>query len=210
MNWISQWLNQGCEKSNDCDHCFRYCSRRQMLADKIGSSPGLIYILQYEHGAVTHPTFADRIADLLHAAPEQRDSIVHAKHRGTYTPGCAKPLPKPEEQPPQHKRPVVAVNCICEVVNRFDSIKDAYQRYNCTEAVVYKRVHRKLKPRTDEFMAYGITFRFADEWDAMTPEERAKDVYRQYGDIVYGKHETPIHRRNYPDRDSARKGASKT
>ena len=33
----------------------------------------------------------------------------------------------------------------------------------------------------DEFKPYGMSFRYADEWDALTPEERKLDI-----DIVKG------------------------
>lgn len=190
MNWISEWLSSGCDVAKDCDHCFKYCARRKELGDKVGCSEALIYILQYEHGGVTHPTFADRIADLVKATPEQRDSIVHAKHKGTYVPGKTKAYKGPRDNAqPSHMKRIVVVNCIGEVLNRFDSLKDTAQMYNCTDNTVYNRCNRKLKPTTDEFASYGVTFRYAEEWDAMTKQQQLDDILSRYGEVVYGPNE---------------------
>ena len=46
-------------------------------------SDTLMYILETSKKPRTHPRIADAIATVCHATPEQRDSIVDERHRGT-------------------------------------------------------------------------------------------------------------------------------
>lgn len=70
--------------------------------------------------------------------------------------------------------PVVVVNRWGEELNRYPNVHAAMRTEHATRQTIYNRCFRKIDR---EFTAYHeITYRFASEWDAMTPEQRREDV----------------------------------
>jgi ribosome-binding protein aMBF1 (putative translation factor) len=58
-------------------------------------------------------------------------------------------------------------------ITRFDSIKMAGKLTGWALSKINRRAHRKLE---HEFRFIDTTFRYADEWDRMTPEQRLADL----------------------------------
>lgn len=177
MNWIGEWCNQRCHEDKRCDTCSETCTPRFRLADAVGCSEYLIWILMNEANAKTHPEFADAIADFTKATPQQRDSIVAEKHRGTYVPNYNREFDvrKRESGLAWNAKEVVAVDRVGFVIRRYKTMKDAAAQIGCTASSIGIRCNKYNKVK-DEFKPYGMTFRFADEWDVMTIEERRADL----------------------------------
>lgn len=178
MHWLEKWRK---------DHQMS----REIFAQQVNVSEELIWILENMEKGVTHPKIADAIADYTGATPQQRDSIVHKKHHGTYKPNPrakrfdARSIPKRKEKPKikkQYRRPVVAVNMAAVEMGRYPSIIAAADAHlPCTATTVTNRCARKLSPSVNEFMPYGVTFRYADEWDMMPERLREDDMKRAEG-----------------------------
>ncbi len=76
---------------------------------------------------------------------------------------------------PPNSRPVYEVTRAGEVVAEYVNIGDAAAKRHLAESTVRMRLTRKMKE--NEFMNLrGETFRYKDEWDAMSEEEREKDL----------------------------------
>lgn len=180
MHWLEQWRRE-------------HQMSKKTLADQVGASEALIDILENQHKGITHPKIADAIADYTGATPQQRDSIVHKKHHGTYKPNprakrwekqqkrisVKEKTPEPENK---QKRPVVALNEVGEIVEKYPSVNAATEaNYPCSQETMRKRCKRELAPSTNEFMPYGVTFRYADEWEAMTEVEQIMDMRNARG-----------------------------
>lgn len=176
MNFIVRWAMSECGNAVGCASCVkRKCIPRRELSEATGCSERLIDLLQSERGAVTHPKIADRIADYLGATPEERDKIVARKHRGTYTPGCSTPKPISDSSPAWNAKEVVVIGKNGEELDRFKSATCAAQSINSYKDNVIIRCRRSLTA-FDEFAAFGVTFRYADEWDRMTQAEKEIDI----------------------------------
>lgn len=186
MHWLEKW-----RKAHQMS--------RETLGKQVECSERLIEYA--EIGYPIHPYFADAIADYTGATARQRDSLVHKKHRGTYIPkkkrqemplAAAKTAVK-RELKRLPRREVVAVNRAGEEVGRYPTIVAAADAYEpCVQPTVANRCARKLSPSANEFLPYGVTFRYADEWDFMTELQRAEDMERAEGS---GKPHGRQHRR---------------
>lgn len=182
MHWIMEYCHKMCGGDNTCDRCHAYyCKPRFDLANKAKCSEHLLWMLANGHNVVTHPNIADRIADECRATSEQRDTLVAAKHHGTYKPSPPSPTKAEEirEEISIQKnncRPVVAVDVLGREVSRYISAEGAAHYLYCSSRSVWRRCQRRCIK--DEFEPFGITFRYADEYDAMTPEQRRADVAR--------------------------------
>ena len=180
MHWLEKWRK---------DH--QMC--RETFARQVNVSEELIWILENMEKGVTHPRIADAIADYTGATPQQRDSIVHKKHHGTYKPNPrAKSWEKQQkktavrkktqESENKQKRPVVALNEAGVIVEEYPSVNAAVEaNFPCTQESVRNRCARRLKPSTNEFMPYGVTFRYADEWFMMPEWLKKDDMQRALG-----------------------------
>lgn len=164
--------------------------------------PNLIYMLETRPGCVTHPNIANLIAEATGATPEQRDSIVHKKHRGKWKPPRiaplkrnAKPAPAPAPQPAftpieasesepdaciaYNARPVAIIDREGNVLHRYSSVHDAALAANVAEACVYRRCQGAIKIEYEwdfyrkpsscpkgatkaERHVFGISFRYID------------------------------------------------
>ena len=147
-----------------------------------GCSAALIEIL--EAGGTTRPGIAGKIAEICGATARQRDMIVPKKYRGTWTPpdkGKAFKYAAEAEHAKKgtlspNARPVVQISINGEVLARFDSIEEAAQRMGCLPKSVRTRCRRKLNEQTNEFISFDCTWRFRDEWDGMSDEEKMEDI----------------------------------
>lgn len=178
MNWIGRWCKSKCTTDNDCDHCSELCLPRFNIAHACGISEYLVWILMNEQGGVTHPEIADDIADYLGASVEERDSIVHSIHRGTWQPGKHKKkpvMPFMDGRGGHNAIPVVAIDKTGREIARFYSAAQASIVMGCSDGTVLT-VCKRAYPYTDEFKRRCFTFRYSDEWDAMTNEERLADL----------------------------------
>lgn len=81
-------------------------------------------------------------------------------------------------------RPVVKVDILGNVVERYSGAKQASEFEQLKRSSIKTRCQRRVK---NEFARYGIekesnsekfTFRYADEWDTMTREEKIADIQR--------------------------------
>lgn len=198
MHWLEKWRK---------DHQFS----REQLAKEVGVSEALIWILENMRGGITHPLIADEIADYTGATAKQRDSLVHKKHRDTWSPdkertrkrrrkpAPPKPKPAPEPKPePQEKRierrgiparPILMVNMDGEAVARYDSLADAARCNLMDNHCVYTRCRHVLKE--NEFLLHNSTFRYEDEYDDAAAEcvrimgREAMEI-REKGAFQYG------------------------
>lgn len=179
MNWIATWCNQRCGRNERCDRCSKECAPRFEIAKAVGCSEQLVWMLMNHHDCVTQVNIANRIADYLGATEEQRDSIVAPKHRGTWKPNPKRKAKKPRARRKNPRyRTVVAVDCIGNVVRRFPSLRSAGAYVGMTgEAIAYRCNH--LHTEKDEFENVGITFRYENEWEKMTTEERIRDLMKR-------------------------------
>jgi len=156
--------------------------------DALTVTGALIGILEDRNGAITHPRLADLIAAACGATVEQRDGIVHKKHRGAW-PGVDGPRlirggqAAKRAEPTEHKggnvRKVVVLDRTGEVVRRFDTLTEAAAFIGISRSGVSQRC-RRIVPY--EWQTGNLnTARYADEWDAMTPEQRLEDLRRAGG-----------------------------
>lgn len=183
--WITEFREANGMSLQDFGAIMRHRCRRAKLAGRI--SDGLIERLETEKGFVTHPHFANLIAEACGATARQRDAIVPEKYRGKWKPGGkiatagevkrenpwralpAVPRPRPpeaEEPGKEHrggseKRPVVQLDRNGKVLAQFDSLKDAAKATGLSTSAIAERCMRRLKG--NEFRRYGYTFRFRDE-----------------------------------------------
>lgn len=175
MHWLEQWRRE-------------HQMSKKTLADQVGASEALIDILENQHKGITHPKIADAIADYTGATPQQRDSIVHKKHHGTYKPK-KKPVKKvsaeknrPEKMrngPP--KREILLLNEGGVIMRRCMGLEESAMAVSCTMTTVRNRCSRLMSPSVNEFLPYGVTFRYADEWEAMTEVEQIMDMRNARG-----------------------------
>lgn len=178
MHWLEKWRKE-------------HQMSREMLAQQVGVSEQVIWMAENQNGFKTHPLIADSIADYTGATSAQRDSIVHEKHHGTYKPnprakrygtgGAQQARPKVQKKLPE-RRIIVAVNRDCVELGRYPSLVAAAEAHEIgTMQSVADRCKRKLSPRANEFLPRGVTFRYADEWDAMPEWLRKDDMQRAEG-----------------------------
>lgn len=165
----------------------------------------LLERLELEPKFRTVPRIADLIADVCGATAEQRDELVLEQYKGTWKPskrvkslefrverkktgGTEEDQDKPSRAE-NSRRPVVAVDRAGFALFRFASVHNAAARCGVTHKAVYPRCMRRLG--RDEFALLGFTFRYADEWDAMTDAQRRADV--QGTSSVSAGALTPVH-----------------
>ena len=144
-----------------------------------GCSEDIICII--EGGGITHPRIADAIAEVAGATRRQRDSLAHKKHHGTWTPPKKKrraaDAPVSKEKPPAPlERAVVMLDGQGTEFARFKSIGEAALAAGCKPKTVESRCERTLSKKVSEFVYREYTYRYADEWDAMSGTARAADM----------------------------------
>lgn len=89
----------------------------------------------------------------------------------------AKAAPKPQKAAePEIKRPVVQIGKDFAEAARYATPAAAAAAMNVSLRIITVRCDRKVSDETDEFIRYQNTWRYADEWDSMTPEQRMEDM----------------------------------
>lgn len=186
MHWLKQYRMEHPigGKPMSCKELARRVKKPGTISNpgaEIGCSEVLIGIL--EGGGITHPLIANRIADICGATPQQRDMLVHKMHWGTYRPPRRRPQEnKPRLAPtdpgfkPANARAVVRIDMYFQC-RRFESIREAAMAEGCNESTVKVRCERALSGGTNEFLVRDHTWRYADEWEDMTVDERVQDLH---------------------------------
>ena len=172
------WCAQRCEHDKTCDRCYEMsCAPRASIAKGAKCSENLLWILMNENGAVTHPNIANAIADFTGATAKQRDEIVHKKHRGTWQ-------PDPNRVPAARNttadagngaKAVVVIDRLGCILERFPALAQTAKRFGCTPQTVANRCNG-VHFGKDEFVPYGLSFRFEEDWERLTPEERVNNI----------------------------------
>ena len=179
MHWIAQFRRDYRHKNGKIGLTEEEMAKL-VSTKNTGCSKKLIEIL--EAGGITHPDIADRIAHVTGATPEQRDSIVHKKHRGKKFRGRKKkqdPQPfsiNPARALPENTRGVVRIAPDGSEIERHASINKAAQKLGISTAAIHRRCHGEMWINSNEFESFGYTFRFASEWDSMTPHEKESTI----------------------------------
>lgn len=159
----------------------------------------LLYRLETDPKFRTVPKLADLIAEVCGATAQQRDELVLERYRGKWKPPRrrkqvkAAPYEKPKAvEPPKKTRcpaefvpqkpalkvahEVVRLNRDGQELGRYASVSRASLNSLATSDQIISRCARRYT--LDEFKAFGYTFRYAEEWDCMTEDERRKDLAR--------------------------------
>lgn len=181
MNWIGTWCAERCTLGKDCNECSEICDSRLVIANAVGCSEHLVWMLMFQRGCVTSPHIADAIADYIGATVKQRDSIVHPKHRGTWTPNPElKGMDLQSGRSKHDAKPVVVIDRDGDIVRRFASIQRTAMYYGCSRPTISLRCNGGLDVE-DEFILHGISFRFEADWVGMTRAERYKSIQKRRG-----------------------------
>lgn len=152
----------------------------------------LITILEEQNGARTHPRLMTIIARACGATKEQRDQFLHPSRRDWPYLHQAAQVTEKEAHPWRAKpgattkaarqsakacannmRAVVIVDADGVEVARTDSVKAAAARAGMDETTISAHLRRKVSLLGSRCR---ITYRYADEWDAMTREQRIADI----------------------------------
>lgn len=179
MNFIGEYMAERCHLAEvKCEGCLHNCAGKEELAKKFRCSTDLVGILRA--GGITHPNIANRIAEKMGLSAEERDRLVHKRHRGTWRPGGRNKKrisrdDKKEGPLPYNRMEVVVLDRLGGEIARYPCLQEAAERIGISVSVVSNRC-RRMKMVQDEFSACGFTFRRAEEWDAMTEEERREDL----------------------------------
>lgn len=156
----------------------------------------LLENLETKRGYKTVPGLADLIAETCGATPAQRDELVLKQYRGTWKgtgkpklaerkppterPVAAAPAPPPtavkKKRSDGHNRQVIAIDRNGNIVHRYASLQNAWGLTGINTSTIRKRCYGDIKG--DEFKIYGYTFRYADEWDSLTEDQRRAEVAR--------------------------------
>lgn len=186
MHWIEEWMRGECGALEaSCRECRQICAPKILLAQRAKMPIRLIDDLIYG-GWVTHPNFANRIADFIGASPQQRDMIVPEKYHGQWKPSRRKKKPTREElyadasSRKWKERPVVLIDRKGNERKRFTSAQVAADYAGKGRNYIYSRCERRISQKTDEFARTEESFRWADEWDLMAAEERVEDVRNKF------------------------------
>lgn len=156
-------------------------------SDALTVTGELIGKLEEMNGCITHPDLADLIAAACGATVEQRDGIVHKRHRGTW-PGVGVPLlliamrTTQRTEPREHKgntRQVVVLDRTGNEVRRFDTLTEAAAFIGISRTSLGQRCRRIIPYEWQTGNQY--TARYADEWDATPPAERLEALPRAGG-----------------------------
>lgn len=189
MHWIEQYRRTtiGPEKPGRAidEHFSRMVLAEQVRKQGVGCSAMLIELL--ELGGITHPAIANAIAQTCRATPQQRDMIVAKWHRGNwvrprkvrrdeYTKTKMKPEPMTPGVLPPNAKAIVQLNIAGTEIKRFESMEAAAAENFCTPREIRRRCARTISAKTNEFKAYDYTWRFAEEWDKMTPAQKIADI----------------------------------
>ena len=180
MHWLEKFRN-GYRRPDGT----RGVSREEMAAmvRSCGTNccEELIYLI--ENGYITHPNIANTIAEIAGATKKQRDSMVHKDRRGGWEPPKKRRRAENalrskanDAQGACSGRPVVMLDMYGKEFARFESIEEAAQIIGSRLDGIKNRCDRSISYKVSEFIHSGFTYRFADEWDAMSALAREADM----------------------------------
>lgn len=168
MHWIEEWRTSYRRRDGKIG-LSRGEFARKVRTRKLGCSPKLIEML--EHGDVTHPKIADRIAFICNATDEQYDQIVPDVHKGKRRRRREWVEPKPIHS---NAIAVVAMDELGREIGRYDSICAAATEVKVAAENVKKRCSREMLG--NEYKLAGRTWRYAQEYDGMNAAQRICDA----------------------------------
>jgi hypothetical protein len=205
MHWIKKWRLNYVDKygrkglsQEDFARMVRkqkvYCAREGSKRKKlrtVGCSEVLIEIL--EHGGITHPNIAEAIATVCGATEEQKYSIMHEKHWSGYVDSIRPQLwgemtliktkkkkEKPKKDDPNYVdgkcKAVVQLDRAGNVEKRFAMMSEAAKENDVALSTVSLRCNHQIGDTTDEYCTCGRTWRFEDEWNALSEEQRKEEL----------------------------------
>ena len=191
--WIEDFRTKYGLERDEFARRVRVLGARKRPERPIGCTEALVYMLERSSRPITHPNIADLLAEACGATAEQRDSIVAKKWRGEWKgdgiPRCLKgcewtmgkakeAAPGPRDQPYWRRgvagrRSIVKIDANGNVLERYVSLTQATALCGQSMNSIGERARKCVR---NEFIPGGHSFRFAEEWDKMTPEERRKDL----------------------------------
>jgi hypothetical protein len=198
------WIRDFREKMGlELDDFARVVNAYRVLAGKPINgivSNTLIHILEVSRHGVTHPVLADAIATVCGATQKQRDGIVARQHRGGWKPDedsarlvklaiyrvtgklPGDELPGDDDEAPRKSRDdykfcgAVKVDFDGHVLATYATLTEAARDNDLSHKYVWNRCQRKRRDGSARGKNPGFTFRYMDEWEAMSPEERIEDL----------------------------------
>lgn len=187
--WIKEYRERVGMSAGEFAAALREMGRKRGMNGLV--SRKLLEYLEYSPSAVTHPRLASLIADACGATAKQRDAITPEQYRGGYRQREAKVtgkevkpwkrtmVPQRAEQKERsgpNRAPVVALDKSGNELGRYVSVKRAAMESGFDEQTVRRRCQREMMGTLN-----GMIFRYADDWDAMTEEQRRADM----GSVVW-------------------------
>ena len=140
---------------------------REQLGRAARCSGALIGILEDQHGGVTHPKIAARIARVLRASDAEWGSIVPKEYRGNGTEAYldvrAIRSANRSGSGGQNRKPVAVIDRQGRVLRIYESINRTSAEHGVSEYFVWKRCNQ-IPTKTkdyDEFARLGVSFRWA-------------------------------------------------
>ena len=184
MNFVYEWVRERCPGNRDCENCTNICRPRFDLAEKAGCGEHIIWMLMFMNGCVIHHKIADRLANVCGATLEERDSIVSERRMGKWFNEIAQE--KRKRPSPVNAKSVLAVDRLGNVIQRFNCMDDAMKLVKCSYGTLAGYCNGQAAT-DDEFKRWGFTFRYAADWDDMTPEERLRNIQDRKKEMYAGK-----------------------
>lgn len=177
--WIEDYRKQKGIELDEFARLVNIAGRRMKPPLEGVVSDTLIHTLERMRTPRTHPRIADAIATVCGATQEQRDSIVDARHKGTWEKisfvDTWHKAVKEEENGHKigYEKPVVKVNSNGKILARYGSLTAAENNGSMSLDAIRTRCRHGIK---NEFVKQDFTYRFADEWDKMTQLQRLQDL----------------------------------
>ena len=172
--WLTDYRRENNLELYELGEKVRRAGRRKNPALYV--SDLLLHRLEVDPNFRTVPRIANLIAEVCWATPEQRDALVLDKYRGTWK----RPARRPEEREPVKPvsmvvaRQTLVIDREGNEIARFPSTSAAAMRCGISQDTVCRRCNRRIDG--DEFQFMGYTFRYSDEWEGMSPDERKRDL----------------------------------
>ena len=182
--WITEFRQARGMTLEELGGVIRYYGKRRKPALRVSDT--LLEWLEGVPGYRTVPALADLIAEVCGATPQQRDELVLEKYRGTWR-GTGTPLEPPAKQARAARKRAVRLTWRGEPVKAVVAIDrggNILARYpNVTNLSAHSGLHTtSIRRRCDgktagnEFLRYGLTYRYQDEWEKLTEEEKREEL----------------------------------
>ena len=184
------WIREYRERCGlDLDEFGAMVRRRGARKRKpVNCSNGLIALLESDPNAVTHPHIADLLAEACGATRSQRDMIVAECHRSGGRAAAAR-MGSPwrtEAAVTAHKRrkmrpgrAIVKIDREGRILARYISYYHAASEAKISKWFIYSRCNGLLRREFTDVLT--ASYRFADEWEQLTPEQRQERMRKAGG-----------------------------